>query len=667
MALIDKCISGQSEEFSTEFRMRHKEGRWVDILSRAILIRDDDGTPVRMVGTHVDISQQKHAAQVLINHNQYLEEAVQQRTASLEKHRTALQNNQTALTSLLQSTTLTQSPLPEVLAHITEIFAGHLGVARVSIWQRTLDGNAIACVDLYEAAKGQHCAGMNLHRQDYIAYFDALDRNIVIDAVNAHTHAATAKFSSTYLTPLGISSMLDVPIFAHGRNWGVICCEHVGQIRTWTAEEIAFAIAVVALVALAVETEEHRATMLAFEKAKDAAEAANRAKSAFLANMSHELRTPMHGVMGMIALATRRVVDPKVLEQLHKAKLAAERLGGVLDDILDLSKIEADRLELEERPLQLAETIDQIRATLNNKAEEKGLRLAVDIPSLLANVHLVGDALRLGQILMNLVGNAIKFTDRGEVTVRVHPVGETAEALQVRFEVIDSGIGIDPEVQRRLFQSFEQADNSMTRKYGGTGLGLAICKRLVRMMGGEIGMQSVQGLGSTFWFVVRLKKQEHRTATPARTVANVSAEQCLKSTYAGMRSLLVEDEPINQEVARELLEYVCLEVDLAEDGQQALELAKRRSYAVILMDMQMPVMNGIDATKEIRAHSLNRETPIIAITANASEADRAVCLAAGMNEHIAKPMDPKQLYEILLTLLERHRGLSMKSGHSPDG
>ncbi|MEW6294084.1 MAG: ATP-binding protein [Pseudomonadota bacterium] len=388
-------------------------------------------------------------------------------------------------------------------------------------------------------------------------------------------------------------------------------------------------------------------------EAKDAAESANRAKSAFLANMSHELRTPMNGVMGMIDLARRRITDPKALDQLDMAQSSAERLLGVLNDVLDLSKIEADRMVLEDQPLRIAESIDHLTGTLGHKADEKGLRLAVDVPAQLGQAHLKGDPLRLGQILMNLIGNAIKFTDHGEIVLRVRQVGETAEAVQVRFEVADTGIGIDAEAQTRLFQSFEQADNSMTRKYGGTGLGLAICKRLVTMMGGAIGVASTPGSGSTFWFVVPLRKCEPDAVPAAPTFAAFPAEQRLQTGYAGTRILIAEDEPINRIVASGLLEDVGFVVDLAEDGRQALELARRNPYTLILMDMQMPVMNGIEATQAIRADSLNRETPILAMTANASGADRDTCLAAGMKDHITKPVDPDRLYETLLRWLQK--------------
>jgi signal transduction histidine kinase len=296
--------------------------------------------------------------------------------------------------------------------------------------------------------------------------------------------------------------------------------------------------------------------------AKDAAEAANRAKSVFLANMSHELRTPMNGVMGMIDLAKRRMTDAKGLDQLAKAKLSAGRLLGVINDVLDLSKIEAERMVLEDAPLQLADSVNTIIGTLNHKATQKGLKLAVDLPAYLARLPLKGDPLRLDQILLNLLGNAIKFTERGTVSLRIHSVGETGEAVQVRFDIVDTGIGINPEAQARLFQSFEQADNSMTREYGGTGLGLAICKRLVQLMGGEIGVVSTPGTGSTFWFVVPLKKRASGAVAPVTEgnpcgtpgSAALTAERQLNSEFSGKRGQLAEDEPVTQEVTRGLLE-----------------------------------------------------------------------------------------------------------------
>jgi CheY-like chemotaxis protein len=291
-----------------------------------------------------------------------------------------------------------------------------------------------------------------------------------------------------------------------------------------------------------------------------------------------------------------------------------------------------------------------------HKAADKGIRLQLDLPPELAGLSLLGDHLRLSQILLNFTGNAVKFTEQGSITVRARQVEENATQVLLRFEVQDTGIGIAADDQQRLFTAFEQADGSMTRKYGGTGLGLAISKRLARMMGGDVGVESALGQGSTFWFTTRLDKASHHAVPPAPTFLVTTAEARLKSEFAGSHILLVEDEPINQEVSRGLLEDVALQVDLAEDGVMAVEMAQHTPYALILMDLQIPKLNGIDASRAIRALPGHAATPILAMTANAFDADRNLCLEAGMNDHIPKPIEPDQLFETLLKWLAQPRG-----------
>ena len=388
--------------------------------------------------------------------------------------------------------------------------------------------------------------------------------------------------------------------------------------------------------------------------AKEMAETANRAKSAFLANMSHELRTPMNAIMGMTGLALRRAAEPKLKDQLTKIDQASHHLLAVINDILDISKIEAERLALEQINFRLGSILENLMSLIGFKAADKHLKLCFNLPPEVASLQLQGDPVRLGQILLNLTGNAIKFTSAGSVALRIQVAEETPTDVRLRFEIQDTGIGISAEDQPRLFTAFEQADNSMTRKYGGTGLGLAISKRLALLMGGSIGVESQPGTGSTFWFTARLDKVDSLFETPLRHFDH--AVDTLRARYANTSVLLAEDEPINQEVSRELLEEVGLKVDIAEDGLAAVELARRNRYALILMDMQMPKMNGIDATRAIRALPGYAHTPILAMTANVFDGDRQACIAAGMNDHIGKPVDPTRLFEALLNWLERSSG-----------
>ncbi|WP_346287338.1 ATP-binding protein [Zoogloea sp.] len=389
---------------------------------------------------------------------------------------------------------------------------------------------------------------------------------------------------------------------------------------------------------------------VSLSQAKEVAEAASRAKSTFLANMSHELRTPMSAIIGMTNIALRNVPDARLKEQLGKIDQASRHLLHVINDILDISKIEAERLSLNTASFQLGEVVENLMSLMGHKARRKQLDLRVDLPPGLARGVFLGDSLRLGQILLNFVSNAIKFTPQGVITVRARVAEDGPAGVLLRFEVQDTGIGISDTDQQRLFTPFEQADSSMTRAYGGTGLGLAISKRLAQLMGGAVGVESRLGEGSTFWCTVRLNRSSE-SAPRGQGSEHEASAGLLQARHAGARILLAEDEPINQEVSRDMLEGVGLVVDLAEDGLAAVELARANRYALILMDMQMPNLNGVDATRAIRALDGYAGIPILAMTANAFNEDRLVCLEAGMNDHIGKPVRPELLFSTLLKWL----------------
>jgi len=377
------------------------------------------------------------------------------------------------------------------------------------------------------------------------------------------------------------------------------------------------------------------------ELAKEYAEGASRAKSRFLANMSHEIRTPMNAIIGLTHLLQRDQPTPQQGERLRKIGVAADHLLAVLNDILDISKIESGKLNLQAEPFVPQQLLEQVLALCSERAQAKGLVLVGEFAALPS--CLLGDATRLSQALLNYLSNAIKFTEQGRIILRVTSPEADAQFVSLRFEVEDSGIGIAPEVMPRLFHAFEQVDDSTTRRFGGTGLGLAITRHLARLMGGDAGAESRPGQGSTFWMTVRLTRAG-AVQTPTEAPLALPATQ----RYPSARVLLVEDDAVNREVAADLLrEFAGIQPEIAENGEQALAKLALASYDLVLLDLAMPGIDGFETARRIRRLPHGRTLPIVALTANVFADDRRRCLEAGMNDHLAKPLLPAALEQVL--------------------
>ncbi|SHH51295.1 PAS domain-containing hybrid sensor histidine kinase/response regulator [Massilia sp. CF038] len=665
---------------SCEFRMRCKDGSWKWLLGRAIVVaRDDDGRPLRMTGTVADIGERKQAEETRVR---AVLEASPEAMLVLDGEGRIRYANALCAASFgyqhgelagMQASRL--APGIDAAAGPNQVLRatradGASFPAEINLTPLLLLGQKLTIVSLRDIGERQRASealkemAARLHeiiQMMPIGLFikDPQGRvTLMNSACQTQFGLSAAQLEGVHSADFDNAAMREqVDTIASGgavqhlRTFRKPVFDEQGQPAYLIGMMVDISASMAAERALR-ELNEHLEERVAqrtcqLDQAKQVAEEASLAKGQFLANMSHEIRTPMNGVIGMAYLALQTNPDARQRDYLEKIHFAGEHLLGIIDDILDFSKIEAGMLELEKVPFTLDHVIETVTTLVAPKAASKDLALLFELDPALPPA-LEGDPLRIGQILINYANNAVKFCDSGAVTVRVRPLAQDAGVCTLRFEVSDTGIGLSPEEAGKLFQSFQQADTSTTREFGGTGLGLAICKQLAQLMHGEVGVESEPGCGSTFWFTAQVGTLAAPTLAPSAARATpVTADAAL----AGACILLVEDNPFNQQIAMEMLEQAGCVVCVAHNGLEAIDLLAKTAFDCVLMDVQMPVMDGLQATRLIRLDPRLAGLPILAMTANATSADRDSALQAGMDDFITKPVQPALLFQAVARAL----------------